>query len=405
MGLMRRLMGKPKRKDEHYISLHDVREATNNFNDENVIGSGGFGKVYRGYLKDGTEVAVKRRDKDSRQGAEEFEFEKELLFRLEHPNLVSLIKYCDEKGEMILVYEYMKEGTLQSHLYGSNKPPLSWEQRLEASTGAAKGLNYLHSNGIIHRDVKSLNILLDENLCAKMGDLGMSKAGPELDETHVSTRVIGTIGYLDLQYWMTGHLSVKSDVGSFGAVLLEVLCGRAVIDHRLSAEKVNLVCWGKKMLEEGNVAEIVDEKIRDTTHPHNLAMFGSIVLRCLAEENAERPTMEEVLRDLEWELGMVRAGNPPDESVHGSASVAAENSGESGHAAVSSQEKKVKALERSQGKTYERSPSVSHELSATSTSRAARLSGSRFLQGRNGNAMKMKGPVELESISEDENCF
>lgn len=393
-GFARRTHGEASGTQQHSFPFRVLQRATNEFDDQNVIGSGGFGKVYLGVLKDGTEVAVKRKKNDSQQGAEQFQVEMEVLSRLKHPNLVSLIGSCDQNDEMILVYEYMEGGTLKSHLYGSTgKPWLSWKQRLEVCVGAAKGLHYLHTSsrtGTIHRDVKPENILLDGNLCAKIGDFGLSRPGPELNQTHVITRVMGTFGYIDPQYFKTGQLSMKSDVYSFGVVLLEVISGRSVIDYRLSAEKVSLVTWGKKMLEEGEVEEIVDKKILGTIHPHNLAMFGGIVLRCLAEESAERPTMEEVLSNLEWELDCVRAEEE----------VAAGNSDddESDHA-ISSQpilHGGGKALRRSEGKNYDRYSGVSHHagLSAPSTS-----------LGVGGNPMKGKGAVELESIIEDENSY
>ena len=291
------------------IPFHLLQQATNKFDEKRVIGHGGFGKVYVGVLKDGTKVAVKRKSLESRQGKKEFQVEIELLPTLNHPNLVSLIGYCDKKNEMILVYEFMEKGTLKSHLYGSNKPPLSWEQRLEVCVGAAKGLQYLHTsppNGIIHRDVKSENILLDEDLCAKVGDFGLSKNGPELNQTHVITQVKGTFGYLDPEYHTTLQLTEKSDVYSFGVVLLEVLCGRPVIDPKSLSGDVNLVYWGKKMLEEGRVEEIVDQEISGTIHPHSLMIFGNIVLKCLAQDSKERPSMGELLEDLEQELKYAR---------------------------------------------------------------------------------------------------
>lgn len=381
------LMGVATRQEQalgiqqrYSIRFRVLRRATNKFHHRNVIGSGGFGTVYLGVLN-GTKVAVKRRDKNSPQGAEEFQVEMELLSRLNHPNLVSLIGYCDEKDEMMLVYEYMGGGSLKSHLYGSGKPTLSWEQRLEACVGAAKGLHYLHTSsptGIIHRDVKSDNILLDGNLCAKIGDFGLSRTGPdELNQTHVITRVMGSFGYMDPQYFQTGQLSTKSDVYSFGVVLLELLCGRPVIDHRLSEEKVSLVTWGQKMLKEGKVEEIVDEKILGTIHPHHLAMFGEIVLSCLAEESAERPTMREVLSNLECEL---------DQCVHAEEEVAAANSDDESNDAFSSQflQGGGKALRRSEGKNYERYPGVSHHAGLSAPARRP--------------AMKVKDAVELESI-------
>ncbi|PQQ16717.1 hypothetical protein Pyn_34771 [Prunus yedoensis var. nudiflora] len=293
------------------ISFAEVQRATNNFDDEKLLGEGGFGNVYRGTLLDGRKVAVKRAKKGSRQGLGEFHTEIKILSKILHRHLVSLIGYCDEKSEMIIVYEFMENGTLSDHLYASDVPRMPWKQRLEICIGAARGLDYLHTvaaGGIIHRDVKSNNILLDENNVAKVADFGLSKHG-SVDETHVVTKVKGTIGYLDPDYMMSEQLSEKSDVYSFGVVLLEVLCGRPPIDGNLPRDEMNLAEWVLHCKTKGLLEQVVDSSLEGQIDAHSLRVFSDTAEKCLRKEANDRPTMGNVLSDLEYALRLHLALN------------------------------------------------------------------------------------------------
>ncbi|KAK2990836.1 hypothetical protein RJ640_025893 [Escallonia rubra] len=267
------------------FSLAEVQLATHDFDDALIIGKGGFGKVYRGLIDNGkTTVAIKRLNSTSQQGAPEFWTEIQMLSKFRHGHLVSLIGYCNQDHEMILVYEYMPLGTFADHLHKVGKtgnPSLSWVQRLKICIGAARGLDYLHTctgspQGVIHRDVKSSNILLDENWAAKISDFGLSKIGP-VDQscTHVSTDVKGTRGYLDPEYYLTRRLTTKSDVYAFGVVLLEALCGRPA----------------------GQIL------------PNSWKAFVQIAEQCLHNRPKQRPKMAEVVMWLEFALALQENAN------------------------------------------------------------------------------------------------
>ncbi|URE29561.1 receptor-like protein kinase [Musa troglodytarum] len=295
----------PRYNLDLHIPLIDIKASTDGFDESLVVGSGGFGKVYKGVLADGTKVAVKRAMPGSKQGYPEFQTEILVLSKIRHRHLVSLIGYCEEQSERILVYEYMEKGPLRPYLYGSDKPCLSWKQRLEICIGAARGLHYLHtsqSHTIIHRDIKSTNILLDDNYLAKVSDFGLSKLRPSCGETHVTTGVKGTFGYFDPEYFKTQKLTVKSDVYSFGVMLFEVLCARAVIDRSLSTEQVNLAEWALQWQRKGQLEKIIDHRLVGNINRNSLRKFGETAEKCVADYGDDRPTFADVLWNLEYAL-------------------------------------------------------------------------------------------------------
>ncbi|KNA20919.1 hypothetical protein SOVF_047850 [Spinacia oleracea] len=301
------------------IPLIEIQRVTNNFDASLIIGEGGFGKVYKGTLKNGIIVAVKRGSLDHGQGVAEFQTEIMILSTIRHRHLVSLIGYCSENGEMILVYEFMAKGTLRYHLYdskegtsSSTRGMLTWQQRVQICIEAAKGIQYLHTGtnkGIIHRDVKSTNILLDDNYVAKVADFGLSRSG-YLEETHVSVSdVKGTFGYLDPEYAICLQLTEKSDVYAFGVVLFEVLCARPALDPSLPKKQVNLADWAMACYERGQLETIIDPLIAGDIDPNSLKKFCEITERCLKKDASERPPMSDVCWGLEYALQLQKAAS------------------------------------------------------------------------------------------------
>nr|VDD55808.1 unnamed protein product [Brassica oleracea] len=272
-----------------------VMSMTNNF--QRVIGKGGFGIVYHGFVNGTEQVAVKILSHSSSQGYKQFKAEVELLLRVHHKNLVSLVGYCDEGENLTLIYEYMANGDLKEHMSGTrNRFILNWGTRLKIVIEAAHGLEYLH-NGcrppMVHRDVKTTNILLNEHFEAKLADFGLSRSFPTEGETHVSTVVAGTPGYLDPEYYRTNWLTEKSDVYSFGIVLLEIITNRPVMDQ--SREKPHIAEWVGLMLTEGDITSIMDPSLNGLYDSGSVWKALELAMSCVNPSSTRRPTMSEVI--------------------------------------------------------------------------------------------------------------
>lgn len=288
------------------FKFKELAMATDYFSSSTQVGQGGYGKVYKGILSDNTTVAIKRAEEGSLQGQNEFLTEIKLLSRLHHRNLVSLLGYCDEEGEQMLVYEFVSNGTLRDWLSGRTRENLNFALRLRVALDSAKGILYLHTEAhppVFHRDIKASNILLDSNMNAKVADFGLSRLAPVLDDegtmpTHVSTIVKGTPGYLDPEYFLTHKLTDKSDVYSLGVVLLELLTGMQPISH------------GKNIVREVNVARdsgmafsIIDNRMG--SYPSEcVERFVTLALRCCHDKPEHRPSMSDIVRELENILKM-----------------------------------------------------------------------------------------------------
>ncbi|XP_011658965.1 probable serine/threonine-protein kinase PBL23 isoform X2 [Cucumis sativus] len=291
------------------FTFRELCVATNNFNYQNLLGEGGFGRVYKAFIRTTKQItAVKRLDPNGFQGDREFLVEVLMLSLLHHPNLVNLVGYCADANQRILVYEFMPNGSLEDHLFGitpSNKPPLDWNTRMKIVEGVARGLEYLHDTvkpaPVIYRDFKASNILLDEEFNAKLSDFGLAKIGPIGDKSHVSTRVMGTYGYCAPEYALTGKLSTKSDVYSFGVVFLEIITGRRVIDTTKPSGQKNLISWAQPLFKDRRKFTLMaDPKLEGNYPVKALYQALAVVAMCLQDEPNTRPLISDVVTALQY---------------------------------------------------------------------------------------------------------
>ncbi|KAM0970118.1 hypothetical protein ACFX14_018216 [Malus domestica] len=296
------------------FTFTELKAATRNFKSDQVLGEGGFGRVFKGWVdektlqpsKSGTGmlVAIKKLNSESVQGYQEWQSEVNFLGRLSHPNLVKLLGYCLEDEELLLVYEFMKKGSLENHLFrrSAGSELLSWDTRLKIAIGAARGLAFLHSSEkqIIYRDFKASNILLDWSFNSKISDFGLAKLGPAGAESHVTTRIMGTYGYAAPEYIATGHLYVKSDVYGFGVVLLEILTGLRALDMQRPREQQQLAEWAKPLLlHKRKLKNILDVRMEGQYAFKAAMQVALIAHKCLEPDPKSRPSMKEVVEQLE----------------------------------------------------------------------------------------------------------
>ncbi|KAF7850927.1 hypothetical protein BT93_L4842 [Corymbia citriodora subsp. variegata] len=313
----------PKGNPARSFTFRELATATRNFKEVNLIGEGGFGKVYKGRLETGEVVAIKQLNHDGLQGFQEFIVEVLMLSLLHHSNLVTLFGYCTDGDQRLLVYEYMPMGSLEDHLFDLDPgiAPLDWNTRMKIAVGAARGLEYLHCKAnppVIYRDLKSANILLDNDFNPKLSDFGLAKLGPVGDNTHVSTRVMGTYGYCAPEYAMSGKLTLKSDIYSFGVVLLELISGRKAIDITRKQGEQNLIAWSRPYLKDRRKFAYLADPLLQARFPIRCLHHAiAITAMCLQEQPNFRPLIGDIVVALEYlaaQNGGSRAHSPSSQS-------------------------------------------------------------------------------------------
>jgi len=290
------------------LSLDDLKEKTDNFGSSALIGEGSYGRVYHATLDDGRQAAVKKLDASENEPNDEFLKQVSLASKLKHENLVEMLGYCVEGNYRILAYEFATMGSLHDVLHGRKGvqgaqpgPVLDWMQRVKIAIEAAKGIEYLHEKvqpSIIHRDIRSSNVLLFEDFKAKIADFNLLNQAPDMAARLHSTRVLGTFGYHAPEYAMTGQLTQKSDVYSFGVVLLELLTGRKPVDHTMPRGQQSLVTWATPRLSEDKVKQCVDPRLKGEYPPKGVAKLAAVAALCVQYEAEFRPNMTIVVKAL-----------------------------------------------------------------------------------------------------------
>ncbi|PKA48852.1 Proline-rich receptor-like protein kinase PERK4 [Apostasia shenzhenica] len=303
------------------FTYEELAAATNGFSHENLLGQGGFGCVYKGVLPNGKEVAVKQLKTGSGQGEREFQAEVEIISRVHHRHLVSLVGYCIAGAQRLLIYEFVPNKTLEFHLHGKNNSAMDWPTRMKITIGSAKGLAYLHEDchpRIIHRDIKAANILLDDRFEAMVADFGLAKLSSD-NYTHISTRVMGTFGYLAPEYASSGKLTEKSDVFSFGVMLLELITGRRPVDNNSIED--SLVDWARPLLTQAlndeNYDELVDPRLEGNFSKMEMARMVACAAASVRHSAKRRPKMSQIVRALEGDSSLedLNEGMKPGQST------------------------------------------------------------------------------------------
>lgn len=305
-----------------WFTYEELIQATNGFSTQNLLGEGGFGCVYKGVLVDGREVAVKQLKIGGGQGEREFRAEVEIISRVHHRHLVSLVGYCISEHQRLLVYDYVPNNNLHYHLHDEGRPVMDWATRVKVAAGSARGIAYLHEDchpRIIHRDIKSSNILLDNNYEAQVSDFGLAKLALD-SNTHVTTRVMGTFGYMAPEYATSGKLTEKSDVYSFGVVLLELITGRKPVDASQPLGDESLVEWARPLLSEAldteDFGELVDPRLGLNFNENEMFRMIEAAAACVRHSAAKRPRMGQVVRALDSmdEISDLSNGMKPGQS-------------------------------------------------------------------------------------------